>query len=393
MLTWKQRMQRYIKRQKKKTFLHTSIATVCLLIFIPAYSLLTSPDSPPSVNKDPQDQLTLTMVGDMMFGRYIDDIIVPNKGYDYFFHYVAPYFKASDYVTGNFEHPILLKDPEKYQKKDKSIHLFTREKVTEALKKANFSTVNLANNHMTDYGNEGLQETLLSFSRAGIDAVGAGRDAKDARKISIKEVNGVRIATIGISDTIPKGGAALKNRPGVGSADPKVFIPLVAKAKSSADLVIVHCHWGVEYDSGYHPRQQAIGRALIDAGADIVVGHHPHVLEPIEVYKNGVIFYSLGNFIFDQGWSRTRESVLAQYKIRKDGTVRLELHPMYIREGQPRPVTGWTSAYRREKIFNQLTEETMYTSKWDQVWKREGDKLVRDLKHIKLKVGGQKNAS
>jgi poly-gamma-glutamate synthesis protein (capsule biosynthesis protein) len=134
----------------------------------------------------------------------------------------------------------------------------------------------------------------------------------------------------------------------------------------------------LEYDSGYHPRQQGLARALVDAGADVVVGHHPHVLEPVEVYKQGVILYSLGNFVFDQGWSRTRESVLVQYKLLQGGKkAKLELHPMVIREGQPRPLTGWSNVYRREKIFNQLTEEFMYSDKWNQTWTREGDYISR----------------
>jgi poly-gamma-glutamate synthesis protein (capsule biosynthesis protein) len=293
-------------------------------------------------------------------------------------------------VTANFENPITL--GENYPKADKYIHLNTKPEAATAVKKAGISVVSLANNHMKDFGKQGLVDTIKTFNKVDVDTVGAGSDLGNATKISYKTKNGVKIATLGISDVLPKGFGAQKNRSGIALAKPSIFFPLVAKAKKNADLVIVHVHWGLEYDSSYHPRQKDLAHALIDAGADIIVGHHPHVLESVEVYKNGVIFYSLGNFIFDQGWSRTRESVLAQYKIGRDGKARIEIHPMYIREGRPRPVTGWTNVYRREKIFAQITDEMMYTNKWNQVWKREGDKIIREIGHVKLATGGNKHA-
>jgi poly-gamma-glutamate synthesis protein (capsule biosynthesis protein) len=315
-LNWKQRMQRYIKRQKKQTDLHTFIAIVFFLVTIPIASFISSPSETVKVTKDPNSQLTITMVGDMMFGRNIKDYIASRKGYDYSFEHVLPYFRASDYVTGNFENPITSKEEDEYKKADKFIHISTEKEAATALKKAGFHSVTLANNHMLDYGPDALSETIEAFAKAGVDTVGAGRDYTDARRVSYKEVNGIRIAIVGLSEVMPKEFAAKKNRAGIASMkNVKSLVPLIVKAKRGADLVIVHAHWGAEYDSGAHPVQEQLGRIMIDAGADIVIGHHPHVLEPVEIYNGGVIFYSLGNFVFDQGWSRTRESVLAQYKI------------------------------------------------------------------------------
>jgi gamma-polyglutamate biosynthesis protein CapA len=375
MLTWRQKLQRYIKKQKKKATVHTVIATVFTVVLI---SVLNATDRPQevSVKKDPNSVLTISMVGDIMFGRYVGYAIVPRFGYDHLLKYVKPYFAASDYVTGNFENPIT--NREGYPEADVQIHLNTKPEAVNALKKAKFSSVSLANNHIKDYGKQGLLDTLRAFDGQDIDTVGAGRDLKEASRISYQTVNGIKVAVLGFSDIIPRDYRARKDRSGIAPADPDVFFPLVAKAKSNADLVLVHMHWGLEYDSGYHPRQQGLARALVDAGADVVIGHHPHVLEPVEVYKQGVILYSLGNFVFDQGWSRTRESVLVQYKILHGGKkAKLELHPMVIREGQPRPLTGWSNVYRREKIFNQLTEEFMYSDKWNQTWTREGDYISR----------------
>lgn len=388
MMTLKQKFQRYIKRQQKKAVKHTWIALFIVVVLMASLTGLNH-SGIPAVKDDPDSRLTLTFVGDMMFGRNIADVIIPKYGYEYLFQYVRPYFKYSDYVTGNFENPIVFQDG--YPQARKYIHLSTRPAAAKALKKVGFSTVNLANNHMKDFGKQGLLDTLRAFRDAKLDTVGAGSDLKSAAGVEYKTVNGIKIATLGFSDVMPVDFRARHNRSGIAPADPDVWFPAVAKAKKNAQLVVVHMHWGLEYDSRYHPRQKEFGRALIDAGADIVVGHHPHVLEPVEVYKNGVIFYSLGNFIFDQGWSRTRESVFAQYKVLKNGTVRLEIHPLLIREGQPRPLTGPGKIYRQEKIYMQITQERIYSNAWNRTWKREENKLVRTIPLPPKLKGGTKS--
>ncbi|MGA8941352.1 MAG: CapA family protein [Thermoactinomyces sp.] len=388
MMTLKQKFQRYIKRQQKKAVMHTWFA---LFTVIALLAILTGLEHTGTtvVKDDPDSRLTLTFVGDMMFGRNIADVIIPKYGSEYLFQYVRPYFRYSDYTTGNFENPIVFQDG--YPKAKKFIHLSTRPEVAKTLKKIGFSTVNLANNHMKDFGKQGLLDTLRAFRDVKLDTVGAGSDLKSAAGVEYQTVNGVKIAALGFSDVIPVDFRATHKRSGIAPADPDVWFPAVAKAKKNAQLVIVHMHWGLEYDSRYHPRQKEFGRALIDAGADIVVGHHPHVLEPVEVYKHGVIFYSLGNFIFDQGWSRTRESVLVQYKVLKNGTARLEIHPLLIRQGQPRPLTGAGKVYRREKIYMQITQERIYSNAWNRVWKREENKLVRTVPLPPKLKGGTKS--
>ncbi|MBA4549630.1 CapA family protein [Thermoactinomyces intermedius] len=374
MLTWKQKFQRYIKRQKKKTMQHALIALGITVFFIVLSQVL---DSPPKVEEqDDHSLLTISMAGDMLFGRYVDDVVVPDQGYHSLFQYVRPYLKKSDYITGNFDQPVT--EDEDYPKADKRVHISTKPEIAKVLKEEGFTTVNLANNHIKDYGKQGLLDTVRVFQNQKVNTVGAGYNIQDASTVSYQMVRGIKIATLGFSDILPKDFRALSDRSGVAPADPDVFFYDVAKAKKNADLVIVHMHWGEEYDSTFHPRQQDLGRSLIDAGADIVIGHHPHVLEPVEVYKHGVIFYSLGNFISDQGWSRTRESVLAQYKV-MNGKVNLVIRPLVIRDGTPRPLTGFGSFYRRERIFMQITDEPIFSEEWSRLWKREGEALVRTI--------------
>lgn len=382
-LTWKQRLLITIKRQKKQALMHTTIASIVCLVLLALLQWWTPVEAAP-VQKDKRALVTVTMVGDMMFARNMN-IVTNHYGYDYLFQYARPYFQSSDLVTGNFENPIVLKQG--YPLADKFIHLKTGPEAAKVLARMGFDVVNLANNHMKDFGKPGLMDTRKVFRQTGVDTVGAGRDLKSAKQIRYYTVNGVKVAVLGMSEVLPKGFRAHKDRSGILPADPNIFMPLVAKAKRNADLVLVHIHWGIEYDSHFHPRQRDLAHALADAGADIIIGHHPHVLEPIEVYNNSVIFYSLGNFVFDQGWSRTKETALVQYKLYPDGKARIEVVPMMIRQGQPRPVFGWTNIYRREKIFSEITNEPMYTDQWNQVWKREGDLLVREVDHSRVLKG------
>lgn len=365
-------MLRWTKHHKKKAPLHTTIALILSIILIAALLVADSLDTPVTAgsSEKSKDALTITLVGDMMFGRFVNKV-GERKGYAHLFKNVQPYLNEAHLVTGNFEHPIVTGNPDHYPVADKKIRLYADSAVPSVLKKSGFTSVNLANNHAMDYGAPGLMDTKNTFRKAGLETVGAGRNRYDAQRILYQKINKWKVATLGVTDTYVKGFPVTKSTPGVVTAQPKRMLPLVEKAKKNADLVVVHIHWGVEYDNNIHPRQRDLGRALVDAGADIVVGHHPHVLEPVEFYKDSVILYSLGNFIFDQGWSRNRETALVQFKMTPDGKARLEVHPMIIQEGQPRPLKSWLHLYRREKIYFQLTEEMIYSKSWKEKWIRK----------------------
>lgn len=376
-MTRQERVQKWMKKHKKRAAKHTVIGAVFACFFMMGLNLLDQVGAS-SVPRDQNARITIGMVGDMMFGRNIE-LIGEKYGYEHLFKQIQPYLNHADVMTGNFENAITKRNGH-YSKADKFIHLKTKPYIAKVLKKVGFKTLNLANNHIKDYGQKGLLDTVEVLKSAQIDTVGAGEDIRRASKVSYRTVNGMKIAILGISDVLPRSFGARKDRSGALPAKPDIYLPLVSEAKANADLVLIHVHWGLEYDSGFHPRQKDIGHALIDAGADVVIGHHPHVLEPVEKYKGGVILYSMGNFIFDQGWSRTKESVLAYLKVLHDGKLRLELHPVFIREGAPRPVTGLRGLYRREKILSQLTEEKMYSLSWNEKWKRHGDFIYCEWK-------------
>lgn len=351
-MTKKEKLQKFIKQQKKKTFKHAVILLPILIVIMFFLNVLHKPEIP-VVEKEEDAVVTATFVGDIMLGRYVEHVM-EQHGEEFIYKYVEPYFQISDYISGNFEHPVTTSD--EYEKADKYIHLDAAPTTVNTLKKMNFSVLNLANNHTMDYGQDGLWDTLEAFSNADLDLVGAGSSLEDAMdRIAYTETNHLTIATLGFTDVYAEGFSVNDYRGGVLPLDPTIFIPMIAEASEEADLVVVHAHWGQEYDDQPTTRQQEMAKAMADAGADIVIGHHPHVLQNIEVYNDTVIFYSLGNFVFDQGWTRTRSSAIVQYHLLEDGTGRFEVTPIYIREAQPRPL-GTFSWLKKNLIFRQLTK-------------------------------------
>lgn len=370
-LTWVQRYHRFIKRQKKRTLRHVIIGLVVTFLFIQLFDGQSMAEDV-QVENDDQPIFTASMVGDLMFGRHVQEV-VERYGYDHLFRFVAPYFEASDYVTGNFEQAVVLR--EDFQEADKFIHLKISDlNALEALKKHNFTVVNLANNHAMDFLEGGMEDTVHAFRQVGLDFVGAGLNKEEAAQIAYHEINGITVATLGFTDVYTREFPAGDYRPGVLTADPTQFIELIHEADQNADLVMVHIHWGLEYDSYIHARQKDFAKAMVEAGADVIIGHHPHVLLSVDIYKDSIIFYSLGNFVFDQGWTRTRESAIAQLKLYEDGQARVELIPTLITEATPKPLLNTYSFYHRERIFRQLTKETTGD------WTLENGKLVFQFK-------------
>ncbi|ASB87116.1 CapA family protein [Bacillus sonorensis] len=376
-LNFQEKLLKLTKQEKKKTHKHVLIALPVIFCLMFVFTWFGSAKTPSQITKQKDAKLTATFVGDIMMGRNVEKV-TKLHGPESVFKNVKPYFDVSDFITGNFENPATKEKD--YQPAEKNIHLQTNLESVETLKNMNFSVMNFANNHAMDYGQDGLNDTLNKFTEENLDIVGAGKNLDEAKQhVSYQNVNGVKIATLGFTDTYTKNFTAKKNRGGVLPLSPKVFIPMIAEASKKADLVVVHVHWGQEYDNEPNDRQRDLAKAIADAGADVILGAHPHVLEPIEVYNGTAIFYSLGNFVFDQGWSRTRDSALVQYHLMNDGKGRFEVTPLNIREATPSPL-GKSDFIKREAIFRQLTKGTGLD------WKEENGKLTFEVDHTdKLK--------
>ena len=263
-------------------------------------------------------RLTIAAVGDIKFNTPLK----PNPLYDL--------LRNSNLAAANLECPLTNHDVPA----DKIIAIKVPPSVAGRLPTLGLRVVSIANNHALDYGEKGLLDTLRYVTQKGIKIAGAGRDLKEALTPATIKAGPLNVAFLGVACTLPAGSAALENKPGIapirvhsalavdaeeaqeqpGSSpfvhtyavqdDLEAVMKAVRKAKAAADLVIVSIHWGVT--PGWQPvfqghlaeYQSPVGRGLIDAGADIILGHHPHVLNGMEVYRRGIIFYSLGHFIF-----------------------------------------------------------------------------------------------
>jgi len=194
-----------------------------------------------------------------------------------------------------------------------------------------FDAVSVANNHTGDYGSAGFADTLAQLKSAGIRAFGGGTNLADAHRPLIFERNGLRIALLGYNDFMPRSFEADTDKPGsawASEADIRADI-LTARSEYGAHLVIPVMHWGVEYEPFANPRQRELAHLMIDAGADAVVGGHPHVTQDIEIYRGKLIVYSLGNFVFN-GFSTVSTTT--------GWLLRLELSPEGLRDWTILPV-------------------------------------------------------
>lgn len=193
------------------------------------------------------------------------------------------------------------------------------------MKEIGMDIVSLANNHAMDYGAEALLDTIDTLDNAGIVHVGAGAGLDEAKALKLMQVKGKKIGFLAASRVIPVSSwAAGKNHPGMLTTyDPQVLVEEIGKARAVCDYLVVYVHWGIEKNERPEEYQRTLGKQYIDAGADIVVGSHPHVLQGIEYYKGKPIVYSLGNFVFG---STIPKTALLKVELPAEGDMVPKLH-------------------------------------------------------------------
>ena len=275
--------------------------------------------------------IKLVFVGDVMMDRSVRRVVETDGAGDYMFlfKYIREMLVGADILFGNLEGPI-----SDIGKRRGSIYSFRMDPISvEALRGVGFDIVSLANNHMGDYGREAMEDTFSRLGSAGILYVGAGKSENEAIAPVILERGGTRVGFLAFSDVGPvwmRAGPALS---GIALADPDIITSAIRQARMSVDILVVSYHFGEEYKTHFQKRQEDLAHRAIDEGADIVIGHHPHVPEEIEYYKNGVIAYSLGNFIFDQAFSAdTKRALLLKITLAKKKIIAAEPVPIVFNE-------------------------------------------------------------
>lgn len=273
-------------------------------------------------NLENKSNTSIILVGDISFSRGIARTIANQKDITFPFKKIEDYLKNSDAVFGNLESPIT-----------KGRQIATKEMifradpgVEAALSQANFKILNLANNHILNFGKQGLIDTINYLQKSNIKYIGASINSQDAYKPVFIDNNNLKIAIIGCADRTFAPPNSL-----IAIMDSEKIYNAISEAKKQANFVIVSMHSGDEYQK--HPNSVQINFAhkAIDAGADLVVGHHPHVIQSIEKYRNKYIFYSLGNFVFDQKFSeKVRNTLMIKLNFSGTNLTTIDLLPLFI---------------------------------------------------------------
>lgn len=253
-----------------------------------------------TVVKEPESKKAhVLFVGDIMVDRGVENSVKNNMGGDFarLFDNLG-YFKTADFVFGNLEGPVTPKGPDVGSR----FSFAMDSKILPVLINNNFKMVSFANNHVGDRSNSGFADTLSNLDAVGLAYAGAARNKLEASTVKVVTTNGIKIGFIACTDVGPDWLAATASNPGILLCKDANLPTIISTAKSQVDFLIFTAHWGAEY----HPkstRQTTLAHMAVDNGADMVIGHHPHVIQATEWYKDKFIAYSLGNFIFDQYFS------------------------------------------------------------------------------------------
>ena len=283
---------------------------------------------------------SVAAVGDIMLGGSAAPYMKPDHGYA--FAATQHLLRGADLAIGNLETALTERHNDWI---DKQFRFRNPPAGAGALAAAGFDLVSLANNHSMDFGPEGLADTLAALEAAGVRAHGAGMDRDAARTPRILTLpNGLTLAFLAYSNTFPQEFWATSTSPGTAFGRREHVVADVKAARRRADRVVVSFHWGREKATSLREYQPMLAHAAIDAGASLVLGHHPHILQGVERYNGGLVFYSLGNFAFGSFSPSAKTSALARVRLCEQGPVEFSLVPLNVDNFQvyfqPRPVRG-----------------------------------------------------
>ena len=282
-------------------------------------------------------------VGDVMLGWEVGRKIV-NKGPGAPWSGVDRYFEDADLIVANLE-CVISRLGERWP--TKLIHLRTPLAAAESLSVGGVDVVSVANNHALDFGHEAFIDALRRLDAEGIAYAGGGADAQAAHSPVVIEENGLRVAFLGYvlpfsskTSFHTRDWEAGIDRPGLAIGTPETVRTDVIRARDLADIVVVMVHGGLEYRSRPIDKQKAFAAAALDAGATIVLGHHPHVLQGYRLRGGELTAFSLGNFAFARFDGAPNDTAILDVTLTPDGVASMDWIPLVIERGIPRPAQG-----------------------------------------------------
>lgn len=266
-------------------------------------------------------------VGDIMLGGRAKKAVT-EFGPDYPYDGVLPLLRRAPIVLGNLEGPFA----EKARKQERNFSYRVDVSLAGSLSRAGINVVTLANNHLTDCGRSGVLETLDALSNANVFALGAGTNEQTAHEPVILPSGKMQVGLLGYYWN--RRTAATADLPGSAMDSPEALEADLRALRERADRIVVTFHWGVPYQPQPSSDDRAKAHFAVDCGADAVVGHHPHIVQPFEIYRRCPIFYSVGNFAFGSGNSRA-EGLLVSLRFEDNKTV-VNVYPLYVKNRDPR---------------------------------------------------------
>ena len=283
--------------------------------------------STPTSDRETKGTLVIHGTGDVS----LDPSQIPafrTHGYDWAWSGMDGLFGRDDLTIVNLECPATdIVDPE-----TKAFTFRCDPRALPAARRAGVDVVSQANNHAYDQGPAGLLDSLDAIRAAGLVSVGAGADQSEALRAARFEIDGWTVAVVGIDQVLdPLDQVAGPNKPGTaGGHDFRLGLRAVRDAAASSDLVFVMIHWGVELEAWPRAYQVRQAHRMVDAGADVIFGAHPHVIQPMETYRGRPIFYSLGNFVWPRTSGAVTAAAVAEVTVDPDGTIQARMVPIEI---------------------------------------------------------------
>lgn len=289
-----------------------------------------------TVQLQQSEEAILMFTGDIMLSRRVGAKTAKQGDWRWPFLQIGDYLSQADLTIGNLESVI-----SDQGRNVGSIYSFRADpRMLEGLALAGFDVLDLANNHVGDWTRLAFEDTMTRLTNVGIGACGAGANFNEAHAAVIQQAGLAQIGFLCYTDIAAAPLFAKQGQSGVANMDLVQLKKDIAAAKAKADIVVVQMHTGVEYQPHPNSKQQIFAKTAIDAGANLVVGHHPHVIQDFEQYKNGWIAYSLGNFIFDQYFSADTQEGLAVGINANDKPIEIFLYPLKSKASQVELTAG-----------------------------------------------------
>ena len=306
----------------------------CLLVSLFASCNQPAPTThhPISPSEAGGASLTILFTGDVLLDRGVRRA-AERKGISYLFEEVSPIFREADAVVVNLECPLT----DTISPVNKKYIFRADARWAKDLKAAGITHAAMANNHTNDQGRRGLQATAQHLTEARITPLGYGKNFKEQMSPVLIEKDGISVALFNATTLTIENWCRIDDKPGIAQPTEEELLDGIGdfQHRHPDTHIVVVLHWGVEFQPYPSIRQRALAHRLSEAGVAAVIGHHPHILQPIDTIGKMPVYYSIGNFVFDQNIPKAKESMIARLTFHSNGTMKSDSIAVRIEGGRP----------------------------------------------------------